>query len=62
MYKLSDIKTLAKIYSGNNNPGIFLLSDRKQCDKSDEAFEPSNIFIDDDGDIIIQFNEEMINN
>jgi hypothetical protein len=57
---LHTLKQLAKAYSGNENPGIFLLSD--ETDDTDIAFEPTCVFIDDDGDIIIQFNPELLYN
>lgn len=58
---LHTLKQLSKAYSGNENPGIFLLSDR--IDDSSYGFEPSCIFIDDNGDIIIQFDiKEALSN
>lgn len=59
-WTLDDLRVVASD-SGNDNPGVFLLSDRKTKDQASEAFGPTNIFIDEYGDIIIQFNEEMIN-
>ncbi len=51
-YTLEDLKSLVVNYSGNDNPTIFVLDDN--CDDSEQAFKPTCIFIDDDGDIIIQ--------
>lgn len=54
------LKDLTQIlnHTGNNNPTIWLLEDTKTNES--EAFPPSNVFIDNQGDIIIQFNPEMI--
>lgn len=60
VYTLDDLKNLASAYSGNDNPSIFLLSDMKRCDQTDEAFCPTNVFIDDNGDIIIQVDEYLL--
>ena len=58
---LNDLKEMAKD-SGNENPCIFLLSDMKTKEQADESWCPTNIFIDDSGSIVIQFNEEMLHN
>ena len=60
MYELNDIKELVKAYSGNENPGVFILSDMKTCEDTEEAFSPTNIFIDDEGDIIIQVDKHLL--
>ena len=59
IYTLDDLKSLTEKY-GNKNPNIFLLSDMKTCDDTSEAFAPTNVFIDDNGDIIIQVNEHLL--
>ena len=51
VYTLEDLKSLTS-YSGNDNPMIFVLDDN--CNDNKQALEPTCIFIDDDGDIIIQ--------
>ena len=56
-WTLDDLRAIA-LKSGNNNPGIFLLS---ESDKdAEDAFAPTDIFIDDDGDIIIKFDEGFL--
>lgn len=57
-YKLRDIIKLVWAYSGNNNPNIFVLNDK--TDDSDKALTPACIFIDDDGDVIIQVDKEKL--
>ena len=59
IYTLDDLKSLTEKY-GNKNPNIFLLSDMKTCDGTSEAFAPTNVFIDDNGDIIIQVDEHLL--
>ncbi len=53
-WTLSDIKAVAS-QSGNDNPGIFLLSEEDE--DTEDAFAPTDIFVDDAGDIIIKFDE-----
>lgn len=60
IYTLDDLKSLCKKYSGNDNPSIFILSDMKRDTQTDEAFAPTNVFIDDAGDIIIQVDEHLL--
>lgn len=55
---LHNLKQLSKAYSGNDNPGIFVLTDKH--DDSSKAIEPTCVFIDDDGDIIIQVNKNLL--
>lgn len=50
---LDNLKQLAQAYSGNDNPGIFLTLDN--YDDPNYGIEPTCVFVDDDGDIIIQF-------
>ena len=57
-YKLRDIIKLTWAYSGNDNPNIFVLSDK--IDDSSKAISPTCIFIDDDGDVIIQINKKEL--
>ena len=59
-----DMNTLREfiIENKNENPGIFLLGNSKKRYQYEEAFTPQEIFIDEDGDIILYFNEEMLNN
>lgn len=57
-YKLRDLIKLTWAYSGNDNPMIFILNDN--TDDSTNAIEPNNVFIDDDGDIIIQVDEKLL--
>ena len=57
-YKLRDIIQLVWTYSGNNNPSIFVLND--ETDDSNKAFCPTCIFIDDDGDVIIQIDKTKL--
>ena len=57
LYTLEDLK---EIREGNENPGIFIISDIKTKEQSDEAFCPTNIFVDDVGDIIIQIDEHKL--
>lgn len=52
IYTLEDLKNLTSNYSGNDNPMIFVLDDN--CNDNKQALEPTCIFVDDDGDIIIQ--------
>jgi len=59
LYSLEDLKELVK-NSGNNNPNIFIMSDMKTKEQTHEAFPPTNIFIDFEGDIIIQIDEHML--
>ena len=51
-YKYRDIRQLKEAYSGNENPPLWILPD--STDDSGQAIEPTWIFIDNDGDIIIQ--------
>lgn len=60
VYTLEDLKILTSNYSGNDNPMIFILND--DCNDSKQAFEPTCIFIDDDGDIIIQVPSAQLTN
>lgn len=53
-WTLEDLKTIAS-ESGNDNPSIFLLSEKDEC--TDDAFSPIDIFLDDGGDVIIKFDE-----
>ena len=56
--KLHNLKQLATAYSGNDNPGVFVLTDKH--DDSSKAIDPTCVFIDDDGDIIIQVDKELL--
>lgn len=56
--KLSHLKQLTITYSGNDNPNIFVLTDKN--DNSLEAIQPTCVFIDDDGDIIIQVDKKLL--
>ena len=53
---LHNFKQLAKAYSGNDNPGVFILSDT--TDDSSKAFEPTCVFVDDNGDLIVQVDKK----
>lgn len=57
IYTLEDLKNLAS-NSGNDNPMIFILDD--DCNDSEQALEPTCIFVDDDGDIIIQVSSNKL--
>ena len=54
---LYDLKQLTKAY-GNENPSVWILDD--QTDKSENAIKPTCVFIDNDGDIIIQVNKKIL--
>lgn len=56
--KLHHLKQLAIAYSGNDDPYVFVLTD--EHDDSSQAIQPTCVFIDDDGDIIIQVNKELL--
>ena len=58
MTKLYDLKQLTKAYSGNENPSVWILND--ETDKSENAIKPTCVFIDSDGDIIIQVNKNKL--
>lgn len=55
---LNDIKSLVKAYSGNENPSVWILTDKD--DNTENAIKPTCIFIDKDGDIIIQVNKKKL--
>lgn len=55
---LNDLKKLTRAYSGNENPSIWVMNDEN--DNTEDAIVPSCVFIDDDGDIIIQINKKLL--
>lgn len=59
LIRVNDIKTLVNKYSGNNNPSIWIL-DINDYDSKNHAIPIKNVFIDDDGDVIIQVNKKSI--
>ena len=59
LYTLDDLKEIAR-ESGNDNPSIFILSDMKTIKNSEEAFSPTNINIDKNGDIIIMVDNKLL--
>ena len=56
---LDDLKEKA-LENGNENPGIFILSNKKTEEQNEDSFPPSDVFIDFEGDIIIKFNEKYL--
>lgn len=56
-WTLDDLRAIA-LKSGNDNPGIFLLPESNE--DTDDAFAPTDIFVDDIGDIIIKFDEGFL--
>lgn len=61
LYTLEDLKEIAR-ESGNDNPSIFILSDMKTIKNSEEAFPPTNINVDENGDIVIMVDEYLLKN
>lgn len=57
-YRLNDLKELVENYSGNDNPTIWIKDDLEK--DTGKSIAPRNIFIDDDGDIIIEVNVELL--
>jgi len=56
--KLHHLKQLTIAYSGNDDPNVFVLTDKH--DNSLKAVQPTCVFIDNDGDIIIQVDEKLL--
>ena len=56
--KLNDLKQLTRAYSGTENPSIWVMDDEN--DNTENAIVPTCVFIDDDGDIIIQINKKLL--
>lgn len=52
MVYLNDLNELAKQYSGNDNPTVWIKDDLVK--DNSKCIPPSNVFVDDDGDIIIE--------
>lgn len=61
IYTLDDLKEIAR-ESGNDNPSIFILSDMKTIKNSEEAFAPTSVNVDENGDIIIMVDEYLLKN
>ena len=58
---LHNLKQLTSAYSGNDDPGVFIQPDITDNSKK-YGFSPTCVFIDDDGDIIIQFDVKKVMN
>lgn len=56
---LQDLKDVSKD-SGNPNPGIFLLDDMKTINEQEQAFAPTNVQLDEDGDLVIFVDKKML--
>lgn len=57
--RFRDLRQLKEVYSGQENPSIWVLPDN--TDDYEQAIKPSCVFIDDDGDIIIQIDGKVFN-
>lgn len=55
VYYLKDIILLTERYGGKTNPSIWV-----KDDLGHDSYVPSNIYIDDYGDVIIEVNSDLL--